>query len=202
MSTCRIQRKPLKKNCGYIYAGIVLGIVCAGGPALAEQDDASLMRDIRSRISAQPDLRELRLRFEVLGGDVEVSGKVGSPEQEASLLRVIKSTPGVRRVRDEVEVAALGGQPAPVNDTEIQAAVEQALRHSGYSPSTLDIDVAQGAVVVDGSRDSFEEIDRILSVVLNVDGVKSVQSKMSIAGKPYSSLRFKHEDGSVTQTTQ
>jgi osmotically-inducible protein OsmY len=73
--------------------------------AVQARDD-ELKDQIADRIKARDDLRGTNIDVEVKNGVVRLTGKVDNEEQRLTAAIVARGTPGVRAVRDELNVAS------------------------------------------------------------------------------------------------
>jgi osmotically-inducible protein OsmY len=91
-----------------LLAGIVFGLAgCTTltGPKVEQPvDDAALVRTIRERIAADPDLSLLRVGVAVKRGDVTLSGPVPKRETKNRLIRLALGVHGVKSVKDNLTI--------------------------------------------------------------------------------------------------
>ncbi|MBX7138906.1 MAG: BON domain-containing protein [Oligoflexia bacterium] len=181
---------------------ILLGaLISFGGTgAMASPDSISIRKQIFQQIDRQPNFGKYDMTVEVYGGQVTLSGEVASNQARALAENIAAHTRGVDTVRNDLQVLP---QPSRVeysaprpgwrdgrSDPEISAAIRNALLKEGdIDASGLQIESQNGNVTLYGSRSSFRDVDRILSIALMVDGVKHVQSAMTVEGRPYAATQ-------------
>ena len=179
-----------------------IGLTCCSN-AMADNSDAVLSA-IKQNIKSNPHLENVDAQFGISGDVVSVSGTAATAEEKALLENVVRTTSGVGKVESNITIvprAGLTPGSLQVPDDELKTQIANALTKDGYAPGPqLQFAVTNGVASFSGSRASFREIDRILAITMNVPGVKDVKSTMTIGGKSYNSLTFRHEDGTVTKT--
>ncbi len=73
------------------------------GSAPQRSDDA-IRRDIEDRLFYHPDVRSIEVRVEVVNGVVTLSGTVDDDVERMVCEDIARTTPGVREIRDNLEV--------------------------------------------------------------------------------------------------
>lgn len=132
------------------------------------------------------------------GGYVVLNGTVASEQARQRVEQAVASTRGVIGVNNQLKIVPEKTQiimappvaPLPLTDQQIGQEIKQALQTSeGFDRNGLEYKVEQGRVTLMGDQNSFRAVDKILSVVLMVNGVTDVDNQMTINGGAYPSFR-------------
>lgn len=67
-------------------------------------DDLAIMKAIRAKIAADPELARLHIRVTSRQGEVALSGTAPSREIETRLIKLALSVQGVRSVKDDLTI--------------------------------------------------------------------------------------------------
>lgn len=117
-------------------------------------------------------------------GKVVLRGNVDSRETKEKLLAVASSV-SKRKVVDELSVAP------PKTDADIEDAIRRALaKEYPQLVKSLEVDVKDGVAVLRGGAASHRDVDKVLAMILNVEGVRDVESQVIVKGRDYTR---KHE---------
>lgn len=136
--------------------------------------------EVLSRFQRIKGDKPVKARVEMTGGVALLTGTVGSEEERSRFLEAARATSGVTTVVDNLRV------PPPLSDDQLAQNVRAALAQENLlSAGDVAIDSKRGTVTVRGDRSSFREVDKLLSVVLMVDGVEDVRSQMTVKGNSY-----------------
>ena len=77
-------------------------------------------------------------------------------------------------------------RPRLQNDEAIKENLLRALKNEGaLQNAQVSLDVNQGVALFSGNANTFQEVDRILAIALNMDGIRDVQSSMTVQGSKY-----------------
>lgn len=152
--------------------------------SLRRTESSGLTTRVREDIMAQfrtiRGNKPIKATVTVDGGVVTLSGMVSSDAERKEFVRSASNIPGVTTVVDELRV------PPPLTDEQLIERVKMALSTEGLtSAGPVNVDSSNGTVMVSGDRRSFREVDKVLSVVLMVDGVDDVKSSMTVNGMSY-----------------
>lgn len=71
------------------------------------------------------------------------------------------------------------------SDQEITRRVSNALQQENIGIENLRVDTEDGVVTLAGTAENFREIDRALTMVLNVSDVEDINSELTVKGSPY-----------------
>lgn len=109
-------------------------------------------------------------------GKVVLRGTVDSMDTKRKLVEVANSI-SKRSIQDELAVAP------PKSDAEIQESIQRALK-TEYPRliEGLDVSVKDGIATVEGTARSHVEVDKVLAAVLNIEGVRDIQSRITVKG--------------------
>ena len=175
-----------------IQFGLVACALVIGGVETASAQQEREIAELLERRLAAATSQSMKVRFSVQGSTVTMWGEVPTEAARNTVLQTARATPGVTTVNGELGLnPGLGSPAAQLSDDEVRANLIQALRNAGVSNvDALGVSVAGGEATLVGSRPTFQAVDRILSVALNVDGVKQVHSKIEVGDQPYSALNF------------
>lgn len=117
-------------------------------------------------------------------GKVVLHGTVDSMETKRKIVEVASSV-SKRSVQDELAVAP------QKTDAEIQESIQQALtREYPHLVEALHISVKDGVATVEGNARSRVDVDKALAAVLNIEGVRDIESRVTVQGRDYTQ---KHE---------
>jgi osmotically-inducible protein OsmY len=172
---------------GILVVGGLAG--AAGGGYIAAQergvdgiaDDYALKTAIESRlIKANPAL-QAGITTTVYQGRVLLTGQVATAAMKTMADGLAGSTPGVRALYSEVEVAPAPGMWDDAKDTWItaqlrsQLIIDRDIRSTNYT-----IDTANGSVYLIGSARSQSELDRVTDIARYIQGVRRVISYVEL----------------------
>jgi osmotically-inducible protein OsmY len=106
-------------------------------------------------------------------------GTADSPATKSKVLEVASSV-SKRSIVDEITVL-----PA-MTDMEIQESIQRALNKEYPSlMKGLDITVMEGVAKVEGNVSRTTDVDKILATILNVEGVRDIESQVKVRGHDY-----------------
>jgi osmotically-inducible protein OsmY len=170
-----------------------LGAAAGGGYAAAQErgvngtfDDIGLKNQVdQSLLRTNPALQEA-INTTVYDGRVLLTGRVTAPEMKAAADRAAGTTPGVRALYNEVEVAPSEGVWDSAADAWITARVRSELIvDADVRSGNYTIDTENGSVYLIGSARSQSELDRATRIARYVPGVKRVVSYVELrSGAP------------------
>jgi osmotically-inducible protein OsmY len=108
-----------------------------------------------------------------------LEGLVDNDRTREEVLSVARSV-SRKPVRDQMRL-----KPARA-DSEIQSAIKRALESEYPSVAkALDVSVVGGIARLTGNLRNHREIDEVLSTTMMQDGVRGVESDITINGRPY-----------------
>jgi hyperosmotically inducible periplasmic protein len=125
------------------------------------------------------------LGLEVNNGVVTIKGTVRDEPDRASALAIVANTPGVKEVRDDIEVA-----PASLRDDELRIQLARAIygdpalsRYANDPQAPIRIVVNRGHVELWGVVDSEVSKNIAYARASSVPGIFSVKNNIVVAGK-------------------
>lgn len=147
----------------------------------ARRDDATIAREIRSRLRVDPRVFEANIGVRVRDGDVRLVGFVGSPWERA-LARADARVRGVKRVDARgLKIALwardrrLRASPIIRDEHETIALVQRALRaNTLLHDAKLSVAVKGETVVLGGTAPSWRARRAAVDTALGVNGVRQV----------------------------
>jgi osmotically-inducible protein OsmY len=178
---------------GGCAAGLVAGGLAAaagGGYAAGQErgvngavDDFAVKAEIEQNlVKANPQLQQ-GVTTTVYGGRVLLTGRVATPEMKATAEQIASSTPNVRGVYDELEVASSESMWDDAKDAWITTRVRsEMVLDPDIRSVNYTIDTANGSVYLIGSARSQTELDKATRIARFVPGVKRVVSYVEIRG--------------------
>lgn len=144
--------------------------------ALAQSSHAGaspLAEAVREAVLARNDLGSLRLSVTARGDEITLEGTVASDRDRGEIEKTARGVNGVSQVVNLVQVQQR------MTDEEITASVMDALvAKSDITVEGLSVSTKDGVVTIRGTRADHRERDRILSIALNVKGVKDIKSEL------------------------
>jgi hypothetical protein len=177
-------------------------VACSSKPEVVvtevSPDPSRVVSEAQRRVDALPRLGIHKLEYHMRGHTLTVSGQVESFETRSILQETLSDIPEVDIVVNQIAVLPHNGLPLesdvnPVHytDAELLQVVTDRLRNeSGVSLDGIQLQASNGTIIMKGDKQHFEQIDKILSVVLMTDGVKAVKNFATVSGKPYASIPF------------
>lgn len=121
---------------------------------------------------------------------VVLRGQVDTERSREEILSVARSVSS-RPVRDELRL-----RPSPSDDqiaSELRSTLE---REYPQLSNRITVDVRDGIAYLSGNMQNHRQVDEILSTVLMLEGVRDIQSDITVAGKPYSAEHYRMRSSS------
>ena len=165
--------------------------------------DGWITMKIHSQYVPDDALEDSDIDVDTENGVVTLSGTVASAAGQARAIAIAKATDGVKSVNDKLRVAPEGAGAGAgaaareagrdtagaaktagrkVTDGWIKSKIyAQFLTEDALNDSDIDIDVAKGAVTLNGTVRSAAGRDRAVAVAKATDGVKSVKDALKVA---------------------
>lgn len=145
-------------------------------------DDTVVTSRVKSALLADPDVKSFELKVETRGGEVMLSGFIGSQAQVDRAMSIARGVEGVKAVTNKMDLkdgATTVGNS--VDDGIVTAKVKSALL---ADPGIRSFDIAvvtrKGEAQLSGFVDSQTQIDHATGLARAVQGVTSVANGMSI----------------------
>jgi osmotically-inducible protein OsmY len=142
--------------------------------------DEEIKAAIEEHRKDDPAADHFGIEVEVKDGVVTLVGTANSWVERQVCKNVVKSVPGVKAIKNEVKLVISPYRP----DNEIKKDIDSLFLHDvKIDASKISTGVSDGNVSLEGSVGSFEEKQRIASMVF-ISGVKSVDDSKLQVEKP------------------
>lgn len=146
-------------------------------------DDSVITAKVKSALLADSALRSFDPKVETRKGQVQLSGFVDSQQQMDRAVSIANSVEGVQGVENNMSIKSGGSGTvgARLDDSIVTTKVKSALLADANTKS-FDIGVVtrKGKVQLSGYVDDQTQMNRAITVARGIEGVKSVENKMSI----------------------
>ena len=149
----------------------------------------STIRDrIITQLDGMKDLGRHEFYVDVRGSRVLLEGYVSSQSDKDKVIQVARTTKGVETIESKLEIrppqtnqiAKVAPAPPP-SDSDVTNRVIEALKGENVAGlSNVSISTVDGVVRFAGQLQNHREIDRMLSIALMVEGVRSVRSEVKL----------------------
>ena len=155
--------------------------------ASSRVEDLELKTGLTQGIARAPSLAGKKIDISVDNQVVTLSGTVDTQAQRAEAEQIVKSTPGVTAITNNLAVASGEGQAAASGDANADLAkrVEfELFKSDAFNLQTMKITAENGSVTLGGTvRNKAEELlaNRLAQ---GVDGVKKVNDQLKIEAAP------------------
>ena len=156
-----------------------------GPPNVMNKTDMQLKTDVETELRWDPKLNAAQIGVTVEKGAVSLLGAVDSYAEKWAAEAAAKRVNGVRTLAQDLTVKILSEHKR--NDTEIAAAIQNALQWDVYVPKGVTAKVQQGTVTLEGQctwnyeREAAERAVRYLTGVVSVINMVAVKPKASAA---------------------
>lgn len=160
---------------------LVIDTSLTSGSISVSGTSPELVREALARINKEmPQSGQYEIKVQSIGeGNLTLLGKVSSDAMKNRAEAIAREISGVTSISNKIIA------PLPVSDDEISGKVMNALKEEGIDTSSLVIESRNGIVTLSGDRSTHEDIDKLITTTIMVDGVKSVNSKMTLNGRSY-----------------
>lgn len=164
-----------------VFAMLTLGACSTTQPAGEQVDDAGITAQVKSKLTADPDVNPFNVDVDTDGGVVTLRGRVDDAETKAEAGKLARGTSGVRGVRNLLEVGESAMETAPGTDTALVAAVTGKLAaDSDTSAMNIDVDAQDGVVTLSGTVKSQAARQEAERIARSVDGVRNVRNELKV----------------------
>jgi hyperosmotically inducible protein len=144
-------------------------------------DDSGITMRVKSAFVADPDVKSLDITVEARKGEVQLSGFVDTQAQIDRAVDIAKRTEGVTGVQNKLALKTPGTVGAKVDDALITAKVKTAfIRDDSIKALDIAVNTNNGEVQLSGFVANEAQASRAAEVARAVEGVKSVDNKMSV----------------------
>ena len=148
-----------------------------------EIPDAALLADLLREFRLEPRLEDAEIAIEVDGGEVRLTGCVGSFTKKLAARDLAHGLSGVKSVVDDLRVAVADLFQRP--DEALGRAVREALAWDVFLPENRISSTVQGGwVILEGGVDSRRDREDAERLVRSLWGVQGVVNHLSVAGEP------------------
>lgn len=132
---------------------------------------------VRDALLYDPRVRAYEVGANAEGGQVTLTGVVGTLEAKRAAQSLAENTVGVTSVRNGIEVRL----PSPKSDMEIEGSVEMGLAIDAVTESyEIETEVEDGVVTLSGTVDNFYEKAQAEGVAAGVAGVVAVDNQLEV----------------------
>lgn len=155
-----------------VSLGFAAPVMAASSPT-----DAALRRVIHERLLYDARVQVTPLNIETLNGEVTLRGEVSSLAERAAAIQVAAHTPGVSALHNELTV-----RPTRLrSDAALQRDVIQRIEGlADISGTQAVVDVRQGTATLSGVYPSLMALDKVVAMLLEVDGLRDVQLQVRV----------------------
>ena len=144
--------------------------------------DHSLHEAVLDALEAEPRLDAGKVAVAVEGGVATLSGTLGSFSEKWAAESAVKSVKGVRGLANELRVDLPGMHVR--NDADVAKTIVQVLRWSTGLPETIQAEVHDGYVTLQGEVDWPYQRDDALEIVRRLEGVRGVYDNITVKPIP------------------
>jgi hyperosmotically inducible protein len=156
-------------------------------PAGEQSDDNIITGRVGRRLTADPDVKRVKIDVDTINGVVTLRGKVDSQTQKVQAERIAQNTDGVRRVINELVVDAEDDADSD-DDGDLDRADVNIKTEIGRHMSAdedvrrvnIDIDVKDGVVTLSGVVHNETERMEAERVAREVKGVREVKNDLIV----------------------
>ena len=144
--------------------------------------DNDIRQDVLDELTFDPSVAAQNIAVSVAEGVVTLSGFVPSFADKYGAEKSAFRVSGVKAVAEEIEVKLPGTSMR--SDQEIAKASADAIRWNVSLPSTIQISVEDGIVILRGEVDWQYQRDAATSAVRYITGVRQVKNHLAIHQRP------------------
>jgi hyperosmotically inducible protein len=150
--------------------------------------NAWLTTKIQAKYFADPIVRGRRIDVTSNNGVVSLNGTVTSEEERQKALEIARTTEGVRRVEDRLQVSRgeAGATDRGLTDQMTDAGITARVQSKFFlddivKARRIDVDTTAGVVMLQGQVASESERQQAVALARSVDGVRDVKSQLQVA---------------------
>ncbi len=175
-------------------------LLMSGGAVFASVTDDRIESSAKESFVFRTFLKDDQVKIKSKDGIVTLTGTVDKEHHEALAADTVSGLPGVKSVVNQIKVE--GKLPEKNSDAWLTTKVKTAfLFHRNVSAIQTEVDSKGGIVTLKGEADSQAQKDLTTEFAKDVEGVKSVNNKMTVAKiskKPGETVGEKIDDASIT----
>jgi osmotically-inducible protein OsmY len=174
----------MKTMYGLSLMVVVAAVLVTFSPvrALATETDDRIESSAKDSYVFKKYLKEDDIKVKSENGAVTLSGSVTEESHKSLAHETVASLPGVKSVDNRLEVK--GESVAERSDAWITMKVKTMLLFHRNVSARTEVDTKNGIVTLRGEADNQAQLDLTSEHVKDVEGVKGVENKMVVAGKP------------------
>ncbi len=146
------------------------------------KSDLQLRRDVLDELAFDPSVAAENIAVSAKDGVITLSGIVPTYVDKYAAEKAAFHVSGVKAVAEEIEVKLAHGSSR--TDQEIAKAAADALQWNVRVPSTVQISVVDGVVILRGEVDWQYQRDAATSTVSYLTGVRQVKNHLAIHQRP------------------
>lgn len=156
-----------------------------GAPPTANSD-AWLRDKVKVALLFHRSVSAAKTEVEVKDGVVTLRGEAGSLSQKELTAEYARDVEGIKDVKNEMTVSAVSKKKSrtmgeKIDDASITAQVNMSLlNHRSTSILNTTVKTKSGVVTVGGKAKNAAEKDLVTKLVADINGVKSVNNRMTI----------------------
>jgi osmotically-inducible protein OsmY len=156
-------------------------------PVREAGSDLRIKTNILTTFAEQAKGLLVDVNTDVYEGQVLLTGSVKKPEDRAKAEAIVRGINGVRQVFNDIQVTEEGGFRASAKDFAIETKLKaNLLTASGVTSINYRWRAVNGVVYLLGLARSQEELDKVLGITRQMDGVRDVVSHVFIKPPPSS----------------
>lgn len=157
----------------------LVAVVTAPTSAMSQTTDSVLTAKAKIALFADEQVKGRLITVETVKGVVILRGKIDSSESRARASSVVEALAGVKRVRNDLQVASLGDRP-PIAAADADITRRVQARLSQETPlSQVDVQTERGTVSLTGAVTTIDVSAQASELARGVPGVRSVTNKLT-----------------------
>jgi len=163
---------------------VVTGALCAAGPTLgASETDDRIEASAKTSYVFKTFLKNDSVKTVSDEGKVTLTGTVAYAFHKGLAQDTVEGLPGVKSVDNQLVVA--GESPEKNSDLWLTQQVKNTLAlHRSMNPEGTEVSTKDGTVLLGGEASSLAQKELTAEYAGDVDGVKGVTNKMTVAKEP------------------
>jgi len=168
-------------------------------PLRASETDDRIVDAAKKSYVFKTFLVDDAIKAESKDGAVTLTGTVNEDSHKQLALETVSGLPGVKSVSNQIEVKE---NPPANSDTWLYMKVKSSLAyHRSVSAFNTKVEIKEGVATLTGEASSQAQKDLATEYAMDVEGVKDVKNKMTVASaatKPKETLGELIDDASIT----
>jgi hyperosmotically inducible protein len=190
----------MKIQTALTFMAAAAAVFFASAPLLASETDDRIESSAKQSYVFQTYLKNDAIQIVSKEGAVTLTGTVAIEPHQALAEDTVAGLPGVKSVDNRLEVK--GEHPAKNSDAWLTTKVKTALLfHRNVSATQTEVNTKKGIVTLKGEADSQAQKDLTMEYVKDIEGVKGVNNKMTVAKSmkmPGATMGENIDDASIT----